>query len=116
MLHIGIMICFVAYGYVLAVVSVMFYAFEGRRSLNVLVVTTFVALLIWIGMIMAQFQRNSMLRRLEGTTPWKVSYGELAIHLLGVSGLPLLAVVTSQFPGIANFAFSFFHPALGALR
>jgi hypothetical protein len=116
MLHIGIMICFVAYGYVLAVISVMFYAFEGRRSLNVLVVTTFVALLIWIGMMMTQFQRNNMLSRLEGSTPGKVSYGQLAFHLLGVGGLPLLAIVTSQFPGIAGFAFSFFRPVLGALR
>ena len=116
MLHIGILICFVAYGYVLAVISVMFYAFEGRRSLNVLVVSTFVALLIWIGMMMAQFQRNSILSRLEGSTPGKVSYGQLAFHLLSVGGLPLLAIVTSQFPAIANFAFSFFRPVLGALR
>ena len=116
MLHIGILICFVAYGYVLAVISVMSYAFEGRRSLNVLVVSTFVALLIWIGMMMAQFQRNSILSRLEGSTPGKVSYGQLAFHLLSVGGLPLLAIVTSQFPAIANFAFSFFRPVLGALR
>jgi hypothetical protein len=116
MLHIGILICFVAYGYVLAVISVMFYAFEGRRSLNVLVVSTFVALLIWIGMMMAQFERNGILSRLEGSTPGKVSYGQLALHLLGVGGLPLLAIVTSQFPAIANFAFSFFRPVLGALR
>jgi hypothetical protein len=116
MLHIGILICFVAYGYVLAVISVMFYAFEGRRSLNVLVVTTFVALLIWIGRMMAQFERNGMLSRLQGTTPGQVSYGQLALHLMSVGGLPLLAIVTSQFPAISSFAFSFFRPVLGALH
>jgi hypothetical protein len=30
--------------------------------------------------------------------------------------LPLLAIVTSQFPAISSFAFSFFRPVLGALH
>jgi hypothetical protein len=113
MLQIGTLTCFVAYGYVLAVVSVMFYSFEGRQALNALVVGTFVALLIWIGMMMAQFQRNGMLSRLEGSIPGQVSYGQLALHLLSVGGLPLLAIVTSQFPAVAELAFSFFRPVLG---
>jgi hypothetical protein len=116
MLQIGSLISFVAYGYVLAVISVMFYPFEGRKTLSMLVVATFVVLLIWIGMMMAQFQRNGMLSRLEGSTPGKVSYGQLALHLLTIGGLPLLAVVTSQFPAIANFAYTFFGPVLGALH
>ncbi len=116
MLHTGILICFVGYGYVLAVVSVMFYAFQGRKALSVLVIVTFVALLIWIGVMMAQFQRNGMLSRLEGSTPGQVSYGQLALHLLTVGGLPLLAIVASQFPSIADFVFSFFRPVLGALH
>jgi len=116
MLQIGTLTCFVAYGYVLAVMSVMSYAFAGRQALNVLVVGTFFGLLIWIGMMMAQFQRNAMLSRLEGSTPGQVSYGQLALHLLSVGGLPLLAIVTSQFPAVAEFAFSFFRPVLGALH
>jgi hypothetical protein len=115
-LQIGILISFVAYGYVLAVISVMFYPFEGRKTLSLLVVATFVALLIWIGVMMAQFQRNGMLSRLEGSTPGQVSYAQLALHLLTVGGLPLLAVVTSQFPAIAKFAYTVFRPVLGALH
>jgi hypothetical protein len=116
MLQIGALTCFVAYGFVLAVVSVMSYAFAGRQALNVLFVATFLALLISISMMMVQFQRNAMLSRLEGSTPGQVSYGQLALHLLSVGGLPLLAIVTSQFPAVAQFAFSFFRPVLSALH
>jgi hypothetical protein len=116
MLQIRTLTCFVAYGYVLAVVSVISYAFAGPQALNVLVVATFLALLIWIGMMMAQFQRNALLSRLEGSTPGQVGYGQLPLHLLSVGGLPLLAIVTSQFPVFAEFAFSFFRPVLGALH
>jgi hypothetical protein len=45
-----------------------------------------------------------------------VSYGQLALRLLSVGGLPLLAIVTSQFPAVAEFAFSFFRPVLRALH
>jgi hypothetical protein len=116
MLHMGAMIGFVAYGFVLAVLSVMFYAFEGRKTIGELLVLTLVALLIWIGTMMVQFQRNTMLSRVEGSVPGQVNYGEVMAHLLSIGGLPLLAILTSQFPGIANFAYSFFRPLLSALH
>ncbi len=112
MLHIGLLICFVAYGYVLAVVSVMFYAFEGRSLIQGLLVLTLVALLIGVGAMMVQFQRNGMLSRLESSAPGQVNYGQLLFHLLAVGGLPLVALLTSQFPSIANFAYSFLRPLL----
>ncbi|MGF7181450.1 hypothetical protein [Tunturiibacter psychrotolerans] len=112
MLHIGLLICFVAYGYVLAVLSVMFYAFEGRSLIQGLLILTLVALLIGVGAMMVQFQRNGMLSRLESSAPGQVNYGQLLFHLLAVGGLPLIALLTSQFPSIANFAYSFLRPLL----
>jgi hypothetical protein len=116
MLHIGSLICFVAYGFVLAVISVMFYAFEGKKTISELLVLTFIALLVWIGAMMLQFQRNGMLSRLEGSAPGQANYGQVLLHLLTVGGLPLVAVVSSQFPGVANFAYTFFRPLLSALH
>ena len=66
MLQIGTLIAFVAYGYVVAVLSIMFYAFEGRKTLGDLSLLTFVVLLIWIGTMMVQFQRNGMLAGWRG--------------------------------------------------
>ena len=112
MLHIGLLVCFVAYGYVLAVLSVMFYAFEGRSLIQELLVLTLVGLLIGVGAMMVQFQRNGMLSRLESSNPGQVNYWQLVLHLLTVGGLPLIAILTSQFPSIANFAYSFFRSLL----
>ena len=116
MLQIGTLIAFVAYGYVVAVLSIMFYAFEGRKTLGDLSLLTFVVLLIWIGMMMVQFQRNGMLSRLVGSTPGETSYFQVALHLLTVGGLPLLAIVTAQFPAVGNFMLLMFRPLLGTLR
>ena len=115
MLQIGTLIAFVAYGYVVAVLSIMFYAFAGRKTLGDLALLTFVLLLIWIGTMMLQFQRNGMLSRLEGGTPGEASYLQVALHLFAVGGLPLLAIVTTQFPAIGNFVLLMFRPLLGML-
>ncbi len=74
MLQIGALISFVAYGFVLAVgLSIGFYAFEGRKTLSQLLALMFVVpILIWIGMMMLQFQRNGMLSRLEKGTAGEV--------------------------------------------
>ncbi len=116
MLQVGTLIAFVAYGYVVAVLSIMFYAFEGRKTLGDLSLLTFVVLLIWIGTMMVQFQRNGMLSRLEGSTPGEASYFQVALHLLTVGGLPLLAIVTTQFPAVGNFILLMFRPLLGTLH
>jgi hypothetical protein len=116
MLHIGAMIGFVAYGFVLAVGSIMFYPFEGRKTIGELLMLSFLGLLIWIGTMMVQFQRNEMLSHLDGSKPGEANYWQVVLHLVTVGGLPLIAVLTSQFPGIANFAYTFFRPLLGVLH
>jgi hypothetical protein len=116
MLQIGTLIAFVAYGYVVAVLSIMFYAFEGRKTLGELSLVIVLVLLIWIGTMMVRFQRNEMLSRLEGSTPGEASYLQVVRHLLTVGGLPLLAIVTTQFPAIGNFVLLLFRPLLGTLH
>ena len=116
MLHIGAMITFVAYGFGLAVVSIMFYPFEGRKTIGGLLAIAFVALLTWIGVMILQFQSNEMLSHLGGAKSGETNYRQAALHLLTVGGLPLIAILTSQFPGIANFAYTFFGPLLSALH
>jgi hypothetical protein len=116
MLQIGTLIAFVAYGYVVAVLSIMFYAFEGRKTLGDLSLLVFVVLLVWIATIMVQFERNGMLSRLEGSTPGNASYLQVLLHLATVGGLPLLAIVTTQFPAVGNFILLMFRPLLGTLH
>lgn len=116
MLQIGTLICFVAYGFVLAIGSIMFYPFEGRKTVGELLVMAFALLLGWVATMMIQFQRNEVLSHLEGSVPGQANYGQLLLRLLTVGGLPLIAILGSQFPQLANFAFSFFRPLLEVLH
>jgi hypothetical protein len=115
-LQIMTLIGFVASGYFLAALSVMFYPFAGRKTLAELLALTFVGILALLGLMMVQFGKNDMLSRLEGSTPGEVSYGRVALRLLTTGGLPLLAVATALFPALGQFVFSFLRPVLGAFH
>jgi hypothetical protein len=107
---------FVVYGYMLAAISVIFYPFQGGKSLGELLSLVFAGLLVGIGAILVGIQRNSMLSRLENGSGDGTSYLQIAGHLLTVGGLPALALLASQFPAVAQFAFSWLRPVLGVLR
>jgi hypothetical protein len=116
MLQIVTLVTFVAYGFVAAVASIMFYPFAGARTIGEFLSLAFLALFLFLAVMLVQFQRNGMLSRLEGTAPGEVSYLQVAFHLFTVGGLPLLAILTSQFPAVAQLVFSIFRPVLGALH
>jgi len=55
------------------------------------------------GIMFVQIDSNPLLGRLEHTTPGRTNYLEAAQRLLSVGGIPLIAVMASQFPTIAQF-------------
>jgi hypothetical protein len=116
MLHIRTLILGVAYCYLAAVLSIMFYAFEGRQTLGDLAVFVFAILLSWIAMMMVQFQGNKMLRLLEGSEDGDNNVLQVLRHLLSVGGVPLLAIVTAQYPAVGSFVLSILGPFLRALQ
>jgi hypothetical protein len=116
LLQVRNLLYFVVYGYMLAAVSVMFYPFQGGKSLGELLTLVFVVLLIGVGAIMVGIQRNRVLGRIENGSSEGASYLQIAFHLLAVGGLPALALIASQFPAVAQFALSFLRPVLGVLH
>jgi hypothetical protein len=116
MLHIRTLILGVAYGYLAAVLSIMFYAFEGRQTLGDLAVFVFAILLSWIAMMMIQFQGNKMLRLLEGSEKGDSNILQVLPHLLSIGGVPLLAIVTAQYPAVGSFVLSILGPFLRVLQ
>jgi hypothetical protein len=116
LLQVRNLLYFIVYGYMLAAVSVMFYPFQGGKSLGELLSLVFVVLLFGVGAIMFGIQRNRVLGRIENGSSEGAGYLQIAVHLLTVGGLPALALLASQFPAVAQFALSFLRPVLGVLH
>jgi hypothetical protein len=55
------------------------------------------------------------LSRIAGSTSGELN-AEFYIRLVGYGALPVLGVLTSQFPSISNFVLSWLQPTLEALH
>jgi hypothetical protein len=116
MLQIRLLLCFTVYGYAFLVLCIMSYPFQGRRILGALLSISFLVLLVLIGYLFVQMDKDGILSRLENSTEGKVSYGGVLSHVIRLGGIPLLAILASQFPEISDFLFSWVRPALSAAR
>jgi hypothetical protein len=67
-------------------------------------------------MMMYQFQGSSMLRLLQDGETGEGSILQVLPHLLSVGGLPLLAIITAQYPAVGSFLLSILGPFLRALQ
>ena len=63
---------------------------------------------------MFQMDRDPILRRLDHPEGTVGNFLSVASNLIMVGGIPLLAVLASQFPGVADFFFSWVRPLMGA--
>ena len=64
--------------------------------------------------VFMQMSRNTIISYMSRTEPGKLDSSVL--HVLSFGGLPLLAVISSQFPSIGGFLFAWVKPALESLR
>ncbi len=101
--------------FVFDVLAVSSYPFEPRAILRTLMFTVFVALTICFGVVYGQMHRDRTLSRITDTKPEELG-SDFWFRMLGVTGLPLLTLVATEFPSIGNFIFSWVEPAMKALR
>ena len=116
LLHIRNLYTFVVYGFASLAVCVVSYPFEGRSHLSILLAVVFVFILLSVSLMMAEMQRNPTLSIIEGSDIGKVSYLDLAKHLLSVGGVPALIVIATQFPALAQVLTSWAKPGLDLLK
>jgi hypothetical protein len=105
---------FVVYGYACLVVAASVYPFQGRESLGTLMTFLFVLLLAGVAAVMIQMFRDPVLKRLEEPSSGLSGTFEIAMKLVGVAGVPLCAVLASQFPSFAEVMLNWLRPLLEA--
>ncbi len=105
---------FVVIAFVLIVAALNIYPFESPRLIDLSSIAIFVAISIGTAMVLAQMDRDAILSRLTDTNPNQISRN-FFLHVARFGALPLITVLSTEFPSIRNFLFSWIQPALQAL-
>lgn len=117
MIQIRNMLWFGLWGYVFLLLSVRLYPFQGRHTLSMLMSFLFLALLLGVGAMFSQMESDPILGKLEDAeTTAGGSFLRATGRLLSVGGVPLLAVIASQFPAFAGVISGWIKPLSEALR
>ncbi len=105
---------FVVLGFVAAMIALGVYPFESRRLIDFSSIVIFAVLAAGTATVLAQMDRDAILSRLTATNPNEISRN-FFIHLARFGALPILTLLSTEFPSIRNFLFSWIQPALQAL-
>ncbi len=101
--------------FVLVLISYSSYPFESRESFHVLLISIFFLISLVVGIVYGQMYANPLLSRITNTRP-----GELGLDFWVRLGtfvfIPLLSLLSVQFPEINNFLFSWLQPALQSIK
>jgi len=108
------LLTFVIYGFACLVVGIAAYPFQGRESLGTLMSLIFVLLLGGVAAMMVQMYRDPILKRLERPSSGLSGTFDILTKVIGVAGVPLIAVLASQFPSVADVLLNWVRPLVEA--
>jgi len=106
---------FIVIDFVLTVLALSSYPFQSNRVVSVACVGILVILGAGMVVVLAQMDRNTVLSRLSDGTPHELGTS-FYLRLTSFGALPLLTVLATQFPPIAQFLSGWVQPVLEALR
>jgi hypothetical protein len=106
---------FVIGGFVLAVFSVSSYPFQSPRVLGWCMTVTAAVLGYGVARMFAQISKDSILSRITETEPGKLD-SAFYMKLAAAGALPVISLITSQFPSVSRFLLSWLQPTVEALK
>ncbi len=106
---------FIMYGFILLVMALGIYPFEGRLYIEVAILIIFVVSGALVATVFAQMDRDPLLSRLSETKPNQLGIN-FVIRLASFGALPLLTLLASLVPDIGRFLQSWLQPALQSLK
>jgi hypothetical protein len=113
--HMRNLLGFIIWGFILSVISMSAYPFQGHRWIGLANTVTFIALSVGIVMVFAQMDRDAIMSRLTDTKAQELGKS-FFVRLVQYGALPLATLLASQFPAVNRFLFSWVQPALEALK
>jgi len=113
--HLRNMLGFIIGGFVLAVIALSSYSFQGHRWIGVASTLALLALGAGVVMVFAGMDRDALLSRITATQPNEVG-ATFYMRVAQFGALPLVTVLASQFPALNHVLFSWVQPAIEALK
>jgi hypothetical protein len=96
--------------FVLLVTALNSFSFQSPHALFHFLVATLIGAAVAVLMVLAQMERDPILSRLSGTREGQLS-GGFYWRLLGYGALPIVTVLSTQFPELSNFLSTFLQGA-----
>ena len=96
---------FIILGFILAVISLSSYTFQGHRWIGVASAIALLAIGTGVAVVLAGMDRDAILSRISSTKPDEVGV-TFYLRLAQFGALPLLTLLASQFPALNRFLFS----------
>jgi hypothetical protein len=101
--------------YVFLVLSFNSYPFEPQSSWQILMVFVFILIVALAAFVFAQMSRDTTLSHITNTTPGELGW-EFWVRITSFVAIPLLSLLSAQFPQIGSFLFSWAQPALNTFK
>lgn len=101
--------------FVFVLLSYSSYPFESRESFHALLICIFFGISIVVGIVYGQMFANPLLSRITNTKPGELGL-DFWIKLGSFVFIPLLSLLSVQFPGINGFLFSWVQPAMQSVK
>ena len=109
------MVMSILFLFVATTVAISSYPFDPRQGLSGTMVVLFVLLGAVVLYVYAQMHRDATLSNVTNTTPGRLG-GEFWFKIVGFGIAPLLGLLTTIFPEITDFVFSWLQPGLQSLK
>jgi hypothetical protein len=92
------------------------YPFEPESLVKIFFFTLMAATVMAIAMLLFQMSRDATMSRITHTTPGQITWDvQLVLNLMLVAAVPLLTLLSAQFPQIRDILFSWVTPVLKAI-
>lgn len=106
---------FLSLGFLLLAASLTTYSPQSPQTVSRFLFAAFILFGTVLWRVLAGIERDPILSRIEGTKAGELN-AEFYVKLAGYGALPIVGLLASQFPAIANFLFSWIEPTLEALH
>jgi hypothetical protein len=113
--HLRILLGFVIGGFILSVLSMSSYPFQGHHWISGANAVVCLALGLGVIVVFAQMDRDALMSRITATKANKLG-ATFFLRVAQYGVLPLAAVLSSQFPEINRVLFSWLQPAIDAIK
>jgi hypothetical protein len=101
--------------FIATAVAISSYPFDPRQGLSGTILALFIVLGGAISYVYAQMHRDATLSHVTNTTPGELG-GDFWLKIVSFGIAPLLGLLTTIFPGISDFVFSWLQPGLQSIK